>query len=201
MDNTDTKTNSETKTQKDDLPTNNLRDPNIILPQSRRNIKPASTSGPIDMQKKTDPVMLRSFNKDISEAMAKKKSLVSVKDAKIPKVPKTPKISPPHTPKVPTAPASFLKKPVGSTGPNKGVSTVQKTADEIKTKPIPPAPVPESVAVKKEEVHANKIVVAKFDNKDVVTYEKKRAKHANATSNFSQFNKIIFSNLGHFSKR
>ena len=53
MDNTNTIINTETKTQKDDLSANNLRDPNIILPQSRRNMKPASISGPIDIQKKT----------------------------------------------------------------------------------------------------------------------------------------------------
>ena len=49
MDNTDAKINSETKTQKDDLSANNLRDPNIILPQSRRNMKPVSASEPLDM--------------------------------------------------------------------------------------------------------------------------------------------------------
>ena len=156
MDNTNTKTNSETKTQKDNLTVNNLRDPNIILPQSRRSMKPVGTSGPLDMQTKTDPVMLRSFNKDISEAMAKKKSSVSIKDVKIPKAPKDQERSqPPTPPKAPSAPTiSFLKKPVGSTDPKK-VLAPQKTADEIKikTKPIPSAPTPESVVVKKEEVH------------------------------------------------
>ena len=166
MDNTDTKINSETKTQKDNLSANNLRDPNIILPQSRRNMKPVKAPGPINMQAKTDPVMLRSFNKDISEAMAKKKSSVSIKDVKIPKVPEAPKTFSPI--KTPTASDDSLREPALSTDPEKAYM-VQKTAgkNKIKTKPIPSAPIPESVAVKKEGVRTNKIVAAKLDDKSL----------------------------------
>lgn len=77
------------KTKKDDSSTSNLRDPNIIFPQKGRGIESKDILGSSVAKSKTNPVMLRSFNKDISEAMSKKENLVSKKDVKISQQPKS----------------------------------------------------------------------------------------------------------------
>jgi len=78
MSNLEPITNFKTKKQKDNSSTSDLRDPNIIFPTSRKESDFTTVSEIIDNQKKISPIMLRSFNKDLSEAMDKKKDSVSI---------------------------------------------------------------------------------------------------------------------------
>jgi len=77
MSNPEPITNFKTKIQKNDSSASNLRDPNIIFPTSRKEAD-STISEIINSQTKTSPVMLRSFNKDLSESMDKKKDSVSI---------------------------------------------------------------------------------------------------------------------------
>jgi len=166
MDNVAVKKISTDKDQSSDQPIERLRDPNMILPQSQtqNNAKKTVDSlNPLEIQMKSDPVILRSFNKDLSEAMLKKKESVSIKDIKSPQVPEISKIS--QSSKIPTASKiSFLKKPPL---PDETLSIQKQKDKKNKLKPsksIPTAPTPNvsgnvvsGVVTKKEEEEEEKL--------------------------------------------
>lgn len=89
MDNTDIKISSPSKPGNTDSNLG-IRDPSVILPQSKNTPKLTAITKPIEMQAKTDPVMLRSFNKDISEATVKKRKVAPAKASTMPMPPKRP---------------------------------------------------------------------------------------------------------------
>ena len=129
-----------TKIEKDDSSDSSLRDPNIIFPQSGNSQKTLSS---VTKEETATPVMLRSFNKDISDALEKKKN-------------------PPYVKK--TEPQKSVKKSTVPVAP-----PVKKVNDSVtvnldkksKTKSIPNAPLPGKVVLKKENVSTKKTTVKK----------------------------------------
>ncbi|MCK5592083.1 MAG: hypothetical protein KAI72_09025, partial [Candidatus Pacebacteria bacterium] len=124
-----------TKIEKDDSSDSSLRDPNIIFPQSGNSQKTLSS---VTKEETATPVMLRSFNKDISDALEKKKNPPYVKKTEPQKSVKKPD--------VPAAPP--VKKPDDSVTVN--------FDEKSKIKSIPNAPFPENVVLEKKETSSSK---------------------------------------------